>query len=210
MSKRPVTIYEYDRIKAIKRHPEFRRELAAWQDLFERERMLDYRPTQQDLDRNYEPRSYWSALAELEASRYQFYSTAEDWHAQMKADPGIAAFRTLMPKNGPDGVTITIPPNQPVTTSLRMVERVLKAYRELDGIADTQPLKPTEVDPWFVWDAYVDGKTPLLQIAQKLADSKQHPAESTIVKAHYYRVKRAYERAKRLIAMIDAENKPSP
>ena len=83
MSKRPVTIYEYDRIQNYKkkRHPEFRRELSAWQDLFERERMLDYRPTQQDLDRNYE-RARIGRRSPNWRPRYQFYSTAEDWHAK--------------------------------------------------------------------------------------------------------------------------------
>jgi len=203
MSKRLAILSEYDRVQAIKRHPEFRRELAAWKNLFERERKPDYRPTQEDLDRNYGPRSLLSREAEMEASRYQMLSLAERWQAAMMEDPVIAAFRTIMPKDGPAEVTVTIPLNQPVGRSLRMVERVLNFCRERDGIADTQPLKPTEVSPWFAWDEHVENKKPLLRIAQELTGSNAHSEENPVVKAAYKRVKRALERAKRIMTMIE-------
>ena len=75
-------------------------------------------------------------------------------------------------------MTITIPQLQ-LLTNLRMVERVLKVYCELDGIAGYAATCRQRLDPWFV-GCVCRWKTSLPD-RPKLADSNNIPPKSTIV-----------------------------
>lgn len=201
MVKRKTTISELNKLEAIKRHPEFQKELTAWTDLFERERSEGFHPTEEDLKRLYGPRSGWSRRAEMEASRYKSVSEAIAWHKKFE-DPGIAAWRTLQPKETPDGLTVTLPLHQPVQRTLDMVERILKLLRERNNIQDTQPLKPTLLDPWWVWDEIEVHKKSRLRVAKELARSTDDPNVNLEVKRYLGLVNRAYKRAQMIMATV--------
>jgi len=139
----------------------------------------------------------------LKTSHARFLSS-EEWYLQMREHPDTDAWLALGPRGDKSEITVTIRPAEPVNLTLRRLTRVLKILREQYAIPDTQPIKPTKVSPWHVWDERVKHNKSFVKIAQELTGIHEHPSYNRQVKQVLDQVRRAYQQAQRMMAMVEA------
>lgn len=205
---RKMKLCPLDQIQAIRRHPVFIGHLKAWERILKGDSEPGYRHPAEDLERKYEPRSEWSALAEMEATRHKTLTLQEREVRRAIEDKksperGYGFWRILdvKPNFKEQKLNITIDLSRPIKEAIEGVEYVVRMTKKSLGIEATQSVKRPQVEPWLVWDEAQKGKT-LYQITMELFGNEGKPTDSNVAKRHYAQVTRAYKYAKAAIERV--------
>lgn len=190
-----------DQLEAMIRHPAFRRSLALWRSIFEKNYvgLTDEEEFERDA-----PRTKIRLAAIAEADDQWLTRSIQDIRKHGEANWAWEAV------NGPFGddtntgsvpAHLRIPLDLPKEDIARWFLELVSQQRKQRGIVPTQRPRPHEVDKWEVYDLRKEGRT-FWAITRHLFNLSGKITYDSGAQAHYRKVYRAYRAACQMIQAL--------
>lgn len=193
----------FDQIQGMLRHPEYRRCLQLWQEIFRKQDASLPLTPEEEAERD-APRTKFrlDAIAEADCGLL-----SQEKRKLSSMSETAWAFHSIPPPEVDQvmkTVTVALPLDVSIEANLERVKQVLEDARKSLGVVANQNIRRPEVNPWRVYDLRQDGLN-LVQITHQLFGTKGSPAHDDAVNARYKQVSGAYDYAKRVMKQLDQQ-----